>query len=597
MINNILLTILLFLVIVYINRESINKRLIENFNPNVDGGNTSLDVGDMVYFKTDVVPIPDDMNLCATDDKTSKNLIVEGQICSMNATRDKALLKYTSIINPNINDKCKDKFSYNDIRSVPVISRTVDGLNNNVSQGDQTKYLGGIKMDGSPQCGIEGSAYKRKTRWEACKKSDECGPGLFCREGDNRCMDDADCAKTNWDNRTMNSCVAMPKTITENSFPTEIPVIKLSRNMPFELRGNESKRRLSVDNQLLNAYYTYDHVANNVEGVNKKIESDLERNITNYADNLTSSFSDKKNMALALSDMTTQHGNEIIPKANNQLSRQEADKYFKSKAIEGIINESASTIDQIISQNTQNISSELPNILDRQFKTQMSEGVNALSENATNVELIEKIYDGIMKKQKAEFNNSAIVPIMSGVDKTIKDAMAYKKLKLPKQDLSNYRGVLVRTYNSNNVLVAGSNYGTFLDEKIVPSINYFMTTTFDSFFTGSKLSNYRYLEFFGNMNFPNLAETVEFNIVAGSGIRFYFGGELQIDEYSNSTKVDHYSRLNYIQPNSTIPYKIIAYEGDNNTNSHLILKWRINRMGNFNVIPAANYFLPNLKYD
>jgi hypothetical protein len=136
-----------------------------------------------------------------------------------------------------------------------------------------------------------------------------------------------------------------------------------------------------------------------------------------------------------------------------------------------------------------------------------------------------------------------------------------------------------------------------LDEKIVPSINYFMTTTFDSFFTASKTSRFRYLEFFGHINFPNTAEAVEFNIVAGSGIRFYFGGELQIDEYSNSSKVDHYSRLNYVQPNSTIPYKIIAFEGDNNTNSHLILKWRINRKGNFNVVPAANYFLPNLKYD
>ena len=116
-------------------------------------------------------------------------------------------------------------------------------------------------------------------------------------------------------------------------------------------------------------------------------------------------------------------------------------------------------------------------------------------------------------------------------------------------------------------------------------------------FTASKTSRFRYLEFFGNLNFPNTAEAIEFNIVAGSGIRFYFGGELQIDEYSNSSKVDHYSRLNYVQPNSSIPYKIIAFEGDNNTNSHLILKWRINRKGNFSVVPAANYFLPNLKYD
>jgi hypothetical protein len=596
MINNILLTILLFLVIVYINRESINKRLAENFNPNTDGGNTSFDVGDTVYFKTDIVPLPEDMNLCATDEKTSKNLIVEGQICSVNG--DKALLKYTSIINPNINDKCKDKYSYDDIRSVPVISRTADGLNNTISQGEQTKYLGGIKMDGSPQCGVEGSVYKRKSRWDACKNSDECGPGLHCRVGDNRCMDDADCEKTNWDNKTNNSCERIPKTITENSFPVEIPLTKLSRNMPFNLRGNEEKRRASSDNLLLNAYYTYDDVANNVESVNEELEQGLNKNIADHANNLTSNFGNRSTMALELSNMTKQLGDEIVPKANNQLSRQQADTNFKKQAIDAIVNESSRNIESIISQNTQNVANELPSILDRQFKTQMQQGVGRLSDSRNNVKLIEDTYTQLMGFAKKELENNSIVPINAGLQKSAKDALAYKKLKLPREDLSNYRGVLVRTYNSDSGPQAdGSQRGTLLDEKIVPSINYFMTTTFDSFFTASKTSRFRYLEFFGHINFPNTAEAVEFNIVAGSGIRFYFGGELQIDEYSNSSKVDHYSRLNYVQPNSTIPYKIIAFEGDNNTNSHLILKWRINRKGNFNVVPAANYFLPNLKYD
>ena len=149
MINNILLTILLLLVIVYINKESINNKLSENFNPNIDGGNTSLEIGDTVYFRTDIVPIPDDKTLCATDEKTSKKLIVEGKICSIQG--ETARIKYTSIINPNINDQCKDKYSYSDIKTVPRISRTADGINNNISVGDQTKYIGGIKMDGSPE--------------------------------------------------------------------------------------------------------------------------------------------------------------------------------------------------------------------------------------------------------------------------------------------------------------------------------------------------------------------------------------------------------------------------------------------------------------
>jgi len=242
----------MFLVIVYINRESINKKLAENFNPNTDGSNTSFDVGDTVYFKTDIVPVKNDTNLCATDDKSSKNLIVEGQICSISG--DKALLKYISIINPNQNESCKDIYSYSDIKSVPVISRTANGRNNSISQGDQTKYIGGINNEGSPQCGVEGSIYKRKSRWESCKTSDECGAGLFCREGDNRCMDDNDCEQNNFSNKTNNNCQRIPKTITENSFPVEIPLTKLSRNMPFNLRGTEDDRRKASDNNLLNAY-------------------------------------------------------------------------------------------------------------------------------------------------------------------------------------------------------------------------------------------------------------------------------------------------------------------------------------------------------
>ena len=596
MINNILMTILMFLVIVYINRESINKKLAENFNPNTDGSNTSFDVGDTVYFKTDIVPIKDDLILCATDEKTAKNLIVEGQICSING--DKALLKYTSIVNPNQNQKCMDKYKYSDINSVPLISRTGDGRNNTTSVGDQTKYIGGIKSDGSPQCGIEGSVYKRKTRWENCKSSDECGPGLFCRVGDNRCMDDEDCKQNNFSKRTNNNCERIPKSITENSFPVEIPLMKLTRNMPLNLRGNDEVKRKASDNKLLHAYYVYDDVASNVETVNDKLELDLTRNITDYADNLASNFANRSSMALELSNTATKLGDEIIPKANNQLSRQEAAKNFKKEQTDSIIRNSSETIDKIITQNTIMVKDQLPSILDKQFNAQLRNGINKLSDSRTNVKTIEDTYSTMINGIKGQFNKTFNVPVSAALEKTVKKTLNYKKIGLPREDLSNYRGVLVRTYDSQDSGMRGHNQnGKLLDEKIVPSINYFMTSTLDSFFTSGKNSAFRYLEFFGGMKFPDYAEAVEFNIVAGSGLRFFFGAELQIDEFSNSTKVDHYSRLSYVQPNSTIPYKIIAFEGDDTTNSHLILKWRINRKGNFTVVPAANYYLPNLKYD
>jgi hypothetical protein len=241
----------------------------------------------------------------------------------------------------------------------------------------------------------------------------------------------------------------------------------------------------------------------------------------------------------------------------------------------------------------------MPSIIDTQFNINVNEGINKLNNSRGNVKLVEDTYTQMMNGIRNNFKVQNSTNIMSGLEKSVKDAIDYKKIRLPREDLSNYRGVLVRTYNSNSApnSITGIQTGELLDEKIVPSINYFMTDKFDSFFTDAKTSTYRYLEFFGNLNFPNTAEVVEFNIVAGSGIRFYFGGELQIDEYSNSIKIDHYSRLNYLQPNTTIPYKIIAYEGNDTTNSHLIFKWRLNRKGNFNVIPSEHYFLPNLKYD
>jgi len=586
----------MFLIIVYINRESNNNKLAENFNPDTDGANTSFDVGDTVYFKTDIVPIKDDLTLCATDEKTSKNLIVEGQICSI--IGDKALLKYTSIVNPNKNEKCNDKYKYNDINSIPLIARTNDGRNNTTSVGDQTKYIGGIKSDGSPQCGIEGSVYKRKSTWEDCKSSDECGPGLFCRVGDNRCMGDDDCKLNNHSKRTNNNCARIPKTITENSFPNEIPLTKLSRNMPLNLRGNDEDKRKASDNKLLNAYYVYDDVASNVETINDKLDLDLTRNITDYANNLSNNFANRSSMALELSKTAIKYGDEIIPNANNQLSRQEANNTFKKDQTNSIIRTSSDTIDKIIEENTIMVKNQLPSILDKQFKAQLSDGINKLSDSRTNVKIIEDTYSTMVNGAKGEFNTTFNVPVSAALEKTVKNTLKYKKIGLPREDLSNYRGVLVRTYDSQSSGAGGdSQDGILLDEKIVPSINYFMTSKLDSFFTTGKNSAYRYLEFFGSIKFPDYAEAVEFNIVAGSGLRFFFGAELQIDEYSNSTKVDHYSRLNYVQPNSTIPYKIIAYEGDDTTNSHLILKWRINRKGNFTVVPAANYYLPNLKYD
>ena len=87
---------------------------------------------------------------------------------------------------------------------------------------------------------------------------------------------------------------------------------------------------------------------------------------------------------------------------------------------------------------------------------------------------------------------------------------------------------------------------------------------------------------------------IQFQIESGSGARFYFAGEMLIDEF-NLNAVNYSSRMNYVQPLQKVPFKVQAYEGRDGTNSYLMLKWRLNNQGSYVAIPADYYFLPNLK--
>ena len=596
MLNDMLLTILLFLIIVYVHKE-FNMEIKEDLN--ISGReieDRSFDIGDTVYFKTDINPIQNDKILCATTEKSAKDIIVKGKVCSING--NKAVIKYTSIINPNQDAYCLDKYTYNDVRSIPMISRTDDGLNNSINSDMQQKYIGGIKNDGSPSCGVEGTIYKRKNKFEKCKTSDECGVGLYCREGDNRCLNDDDCNMTNVQNRTNNSCKKLPKKIMENSFPIEVDLNRLMKNMPLNLKSNEQKRRDSSENSVLNAYYKYDKIADIAEDANTKIENDLKtKNIVDYTRGLASSFAAKAVSAQRTLNTSKQYGEQQISNSNKQLTRQNSEKNINKNKVDEMIRTNSQKVGSLVDINTDMIRSNMQGILNSQFTSETSSGITNITNKASNIKQVEDTYNNILNQTKSNFDMTYTVPIMSGIEDNIKDTLKYKNSKLPREDLGNYRGVLVRRYNSNKRDTNGIHEGTLVDERIIPSINYFIAIASDSFFDSSKLNQFTYLEFFGNIKFPNNVETVEFNILAGAGLRFFFGGELLIDEHKETLKIDHYSRLIYILPNSNIPYKIIAYEGSNLTNTHLILKWRINRKGNFNIIPSNNFFLPNLKYD
>jgi hypothetical protein len=588
---------LILLVILYSCKERypalLNGKILEHLENKFEGANLNFDIGEIVYFKTDINPVEGDTKLCATAKESSRGLIVKAQVCSIN--NGKALLKYLEIINPNRDEKCKDKFNYTNIKQVPTIRRTANGRNNRLNQSEQEKYIGGVKPDGTPQCGISGKVYERKGRWAQCANSDQCAPGLYCREGDRRCMDDNDCVWASANDRTYRNCTRMPKEIDEESFPTEVDLTRLYRTNPIRFDLSDEKQRNASENNLLQSYYNYDTVASNSEKHNNQLEKDLVRDIRDYANQYVQGFNQRSIQARELVQTVDNHYNRINPMAERQLSRQNNDARFISDSVNRIIDNSSARINSSIDKNKQIVISNINNIVDRNLNNIVNRDVSEIENDPDNVKSVENAYNSAIDMFKRQIDNRG-VHFNAKLEDIAKKDLQFSKNKLPREDLSNYKGVLVRTYNSsdNN---PNSQRGQLVDESIVPAINYFMTNKSDSFFTPNKSNSLRYLEFFGHIKLPVETEILEFNIQAGSGVRFYFGAELLIDEYNSGTKVDHYTRVLYGQPNALIPYKIIAYEGADNTNSHLILKWRINRKGIFNVVPSANFQLPNLKYD
>jgi hypothetical protein len=88
---------------------------------------------------------------------------------------------------------------------------------------------------------------------------------------------------------------------------------------------------------------------------------------------------------------------------------------------------------------------------------------------------------------------------------------------------------------------------------------------------------------------------LEFKLESAVGSRLYFAGSLIIDDFQPNKSVDRNSSVTYVVGGQKVPFKLQALEGLDNTNSYIILKWRINQKGSYNPIPVEYYFLPNLK--
>ena len=329
----------------------------------------------------------------------------------------------------------------------------------------------------------------------------------------------------------------------------------------------------------------------------------------------------------------------------------------------------------------------IKNIVENLYKKHLvpSVGDYAAGLSNNNKELVDGInnkYNKVLQKTSG-FLNGQELSFSQRMEADVKTALDNKKKKLPSQDLSNNPGILVRIYSSATPIKDTNTFGKLTNEYVVPAINYYMTSTLDSFFNNKKLSFekldktncvfgripfpgasgngykylgnfdtyeqcarsanidsnakaitihgnnsggysrqcysindnntrvinqadttcgiisslgiHRYLEFLGNISIPNDASIIEFKLESAVGSRLYFAGSLIIDDFQPNKSVDRNSSVTYVVGGQKVPFKLQALEGLDNTNSYIILKWRINQKGSYTPIPIEYYFLPNLK--
>lgn len=330
---------------------------------------------------------------------------------------------------------------------------------------------------------------------------------------------------------------------------------------------------LQHKNQLLNNSLQEDHY--------NKYSTDLTKRYTTLSKDSKELGEKIKKRQQNLKDKAAEikraHDPDYVVKRKNQIIQENIQSIQNQLSLDGV---NSSKVKDIV---TNIINSSVPNKIS-DFRTNIK----------TNQEVMQNI-DEVYNKAKDNLSQnmgSIQDSIKNNIDKYVKESLEKKKLSLPFEDLSKYQGALVRTYASQS----NGQYGSLLNEYVVPSINYYMSNRDDGFFNASKnFSASRFLEFIGFIQFPKDVNTLQFYISTGSSVRFYFGGSLLIEQNNVSTANEQTTRMVYGEPNSKVPFKIQINEGVNDNNSYVILKWRKNDSGIYDVVPSSNYFLPNLK--
>jgi len=331
----------------------------------------------------------------------------------------------------------------------------------------------------------------------------------------------------------------------------------------------------------------------NLQQKNQLLNNSLQEDHYNkYSNDLTNRYTQLSKDSKELGEEIRRKQKELKDKAQ-EIKNQHSPDYVNNRK-NTIINQNIRSINEQLNLDGVNASRVLEivqNIIDEKTPDKIANFRKNIQNNREVIKNIDDVYD--KAKQNLSNNMGSIKDsIKNNIDKYVKESLEKKKLSLPFEDLSKYQGVLVRTYNSQSI----GDYGSLLNEIVVPSINYYMSNVTDGFFNSSpKGSNSRYAEFLGFIQFPKDVNTLQFYISTGSSFRFYFGGSLIGDASNANTSNELTTRLVYGEPNSKVPFKIQVNEGTNTINSFVILKWRKNNSGIYDVVPSGNFFLPNLK--
>lgn len=349
------------------------------------------------------------------------------------------------------------------------------------------------------------------------------------------------------------------------------------------------------NNSVLKSYDIYNGSYQNLVEKNNKLDENLKNNqYGNFYNTLFNNFFRLNQDSGKIVDDINRKG-EIINKKMNSFNQELArDSNFKNDNVLKIINKYTKQVDQSYSNPKGNIQRGLDRVINQTINGQVDKYAANIPENEKVINSINNKYNDGLKVINNQLNGMKIT-FSELIEQDVKNAVIKKKETMPTEDLSSNPGILVRIYNSPTQNPNGNSFGTLSKEYIVPAINYYMTNRIDPFFSSNKMAGtFRYLEFLGNILIPGDASTIEFKLESAAGSRFYFAGELLIDQFSASTSVDSNSKINYVTPRKKIPYKLQTYEGLDNTLSYIMLKWRINQSGNYVAIPMEYFFLPNL---